>query len=80
MPCPNCLALGGANVSVSPHANLLLYSEAGINFWEKATGVAEYYVCHACGAAWERDLARSEPDAVWKPASRPLEGAELLSR
>lgn len=78
--CPACIALDGAPVTTAPHANLLLYSEAGINFWEKATGVAEYYVCHACGAAWERDLARSEPDAVWKPASRPLEGAELLSR
>ena len=77
--CPACIALEGASVATAPHANLLLYSETGINFWEKATGLAEYYVCHACGSSWERDLARSEPDAVWKHASRPLEGAEVIS-
>ena len=77
-PCPACVALEGAPVTTAPHVNLLLHSEAGINFWEKATGVAEYYLCHTCGAAWERDLARSEPDAVWKHASRPFEGVNLV--
>lgn len=77
--CPACIALVGAPVATAPHANLLLHSETNINFWEKATGLAEYYVCHACGTSWERDLARSEPDVVWKHASRPLEGAGVLS-
>lgn len=77
-PCSACAALDGAPVSTSPHANLLLYSETGINFWEKATGLADYYICHECATVWERDLARSEPNAVWKHASRPLEGAEIV--
>jgi hypothetical protein len=29
-------------------------------------------VCHLCGTKWERDVARSEPDAVWKHTSRQL--------
>ena len=37
-----------------------------------ASGVAQYYVCHACGAQWERDVARSEPDAVWKHPDKPV--------
>lgn len=77
--CPACVALEGAPVATAPHANLLLYAETSINFWEKATGLADYYVCHACGTAWERDLARSEPDAVWKHASRPLPGMAAVS-
>lgn len=77
-PCPACVDLEGAPVSTSPHANLLLYTETGINFWEKATGLADYYICHECGTVWERDLARSEPDAVWKHASRPLEGEDTV--
>lgn len=68
MPCPACLALDKANVSVSPHASLLLESDAGINFGATATGHVEYYVCNLCGMRWERIRARSEPDAVWKPA------------
>ncbi len=70
--CEACNALDGAPVDTAPHANLLLYTAAEINFWETATGSAEFYVCHACGATWERDIARSEPDAVWKPSTRPL--------
>ncbi len=71
--CPACIALDGANSAVSPHANLLLHSDAGINFGATATGHIEYYVCRACGAKWERERARSEPDAVWKHTSRPLD-------
>jgi hypothetical protein len=70
--CPACAALNGMPADTSPHANLLLHSEAGINFGATATGTAEYYICNACGSAWERDRARSEPNAVWKPASKPL--------
>lgn len=77
-PCPACLALEGAPVTAAPHAKLLLYTETGINFWEKATGLADYYLCHECGTAWERDLARSEPNAVWKHATRPLEGEDTV--
>lgn len=71
--CSACAALEGAPAVTAPHANLLLHSDAGINFGATATGRAEYYICHACGSQWERDLARSEPDAKWKPASRPLD-------
>lgn len=70
--CPACAALEGAPALTSPHANLLLHSEAGINFGATATGVAEYYICHACGTQWERDVARSEPTAVWKHPPKPL--------
>ena len=70
--CADCAALENAPVATSPHANLLLYSEANINFSATATGVAQYYVCHACGTKWERDVARSEPDAVWKHTNKPL--------
>jgi len=73
MPCPHCLALNGANVSVSPHADLLLHSDAGINFGATASGHVEYYVCNACGMKWERVRARSEPDAEWRPSEKPLE-------
>lgn len=73
MPCPDCLALDGANVSVSPHATLLLHSEAGINFSATASGHVEYYVCNTCGTKWERIRARSEPDAQWKHTEKPLE-------
>jgi hypothetical protein len=76
--CSACAALEGAPVSTSPHANLLLHTETGINFWETATGRADYYICHECGTEWERDLAPSEPDAVWKHATRPLEGADTV--
>lgn len=71
--CADCLALDGTNVSNSPHANLLLHSEAGINFGATATGRMEYYICHVCGARWEREQARSEPDAVWQHTSKPLD-------
>ena len=70
--CPACAALENAPASAAPHANLLLHSQAGINFGATASGHAEFYVCHACGTTWERDVARSEPDALWKHASRPL--------
>ncbi|RZI41959.1 hypothetical protein EGT07_15235 [Herbaspirillum sp. HC18] len=71
--CHDCLALEGANTSVSPHANLLLHSDAGINFGATTTGHVEYYVCHACGAKWERVRARSEPEATWRRTEKPLE-------
>jgi hypothetical protein len=70
--CPACQELENAPVSTSPHANLLLHSEADINFGATAAGVAQYYVCNACGTRWERDVARSEPDAVWERVDRPL--------
>lgn len=70
--CPDCAALEKQSVAVSPHANLLLHSQAGINFGGTATGHVEYYLCHACGAKWERTIARSEPHAVWTRTSKPL--------
>lgn len=70
--CSDCAALENAPVDTSPHAKLLLHSEANINFGATASGVAQYYVCRECGTQWERDVARSEPDAVWKHASKPL--------
>lgn len=70
--CADCAAMANAPVSTSPHANLLLHSQAGINFGGTATGHVEYYLCHACGAKWERSIARSEPDAVWRRTSKPL--------
>lgn len=73
MPCPDCLALDGANVSVAPHARLLLHSDAGINFGATASGHVEYYVCNACGMKWERIQARSEPDATWRHTAKNLE-------
>lgn len=69
-PCTECVALYKTPVSTSPHANLLLHSDAGINFGGTATGHVEYYVCHACGMKWERSVARSEPDAVWEHTSK----------
>lgn len=71
--CPDCAALENASTVTSPHANLLLHSQAEINFGATSTGRAEYYVCHVCGAKWERDVARSEPDARWKRASKPFD-------
>ncbi len=70
--CADCAALENASDNTSPHANLLLHSEVNINFGATASGVEQYYVCHACGTQWERDVARSEPDAVWKRTSKPL--------
>ena len=70
--CTDCAALENAPVGTSPHANLLLHSEANINFSATATGVAQYYICHACGTQWERDVARVEPDAVWKHPEKPV--------
>jgi len=70
--CPACAALRGAPTATSPHAQLLLFSESDINYGATATGRAEYYVCHECGAEWERDVARSEPDTLWKPSPKPL--------
>ncbi|GAB3541997.1 hypothetical protein GCM10027343_13300 [Noviherbaspirillum agri] len=70
--CPECTALFKAPAGTSPHANLLLHSQAGINYGGTASGHVEYYVCHACGSKWERTVARSEPDAVWQHTSREL--------
>ena len=71
--CSACAALENAPVAASPHANLLLHSQANINFGATASGHAEYYVCHVCSTYWERDLARSEPNATWKHPERPLD-------
>lgn len=71
--CADCAAQQNAPASVSPHAKLLLHSDAPINFGATATGHVEYYVCHECGMQWERTRARSEPDAVWQPSSKPLD-------
>ncbi|HZW12926.1 MAG TPA: hypothetical protein VFF81_07020 [Noviherbaspirillum sp.] len=70
--CPDCAALYKASVNTSPHANLLLHSQVGINYGGTASGHVEYYICHACGTKWERTLARSEPQAVWAHTSRQL--------
>jgi hypothetical protein len=56
----------------SPHANLLLHSDTPINFGGTASGHIEYYVCHRCGAQWQRTLARSEADAVWRHSEKLL--------
>lgn len=66
--CADCIALYKQAASTSPHANLLLDSEANINFGGTATGRIQYYVCHACGRKWARNVARSEPDALWEHA------------
>jgi len=71
--CEHCLALNNAPVTTSPHANLLLHSEAGINFGATAKGHIEYYVCNLCGAKWARERARSEPDARWHHTDKPLD-------
>lgn len=71
--CADCRELDGRNAATSPHANLLLHSQAGINFGGTASGHVEYYICHACGAKWERTVARSEPHAAWKHTDRPLQ-------
>ncbi|MDB5770555.1 MAG: hypothetical protein JWM42_929 [Burkholderia sp.] len=71
--CPACAALNGASVLTSPHANLLLHSQAGINFGATASGHVEYYMCHLCGATWSRVVARSEPEAKWERTQKPLE-------
>ncbi|HJV74196.1 MAG TPA: hypothetical protein VJ654_08255 [Noviherbaspirillum sp.] len=68
--CPDCTALDKASASTSPHANLLLHSQAGINFGGTATGHVEYYLCNACGTKWARTVARSEPEAVWEHTDR----------
>lgn len=70
--CPDCQALNGAPAVTSPHANLLLHSDAAINFGATATGRVEYYVCHRCGTKWERVVARSEPDARWEHTRKEL--------
>jgi hypothetical protein len=70
--CADCIALNLAPASTSPHANLLLHSDAGINFGGTATGHVEYYVCHACGAKWARTVARSEPEARWEHTAKQL--------
>jgi hypothetical protein len=71
--CPDCIAQNKTPVSTSPHANLLLHSEAGINFGGTATGRVEYYICNACGTKWSRTIARSEPDATWQHTTRQLD-------
>lgn len=71
--CIDCAKLENAPVSVSPHAKLLLHSDAPINFSATATGFVEYYVCNECGMQWERARARSEPGARWQHSARPLE-------
>ncbi|RJF98518.1 hypothetical protein D3871_08350 [Noviherbaspirillum saxi] len=70
--CNECASLAGANTATSPHANLLLHSEAAINFGATATGRIEYYICNRCGTAWERERAKSEPQAVWRHSTRTL--------
>lgn len=71
--CPDCAALHKTSTFTSPHANLLLHSQAGINYGGTATGHVEYYVCHACGTKWARTVARSEPDAVWEHTDREFD-------
>lgn len=70
--CTACAALENMPTTSSPHANLLLHSQVDINYGATATGNAQYYICRECGTEWERDVARSEPDAVWKHPSKPL--------
>lgn len=70
--CPDCTALGNAPATRSPHAGLLLHSESNINFSGTASGRVEYYVCHLCGTKWEREIARSARDAVWRHTERQL--------
>lgn len=71
--CADCGALWHAPASESPHARLLLHSDAPINFSATATGHVEYYVCHECGMQWERVRARSEPDSRWQASSKTLD-------
>lgn len=71
--CPDCSALLSAPAQTSPHAALLLHSDAGINFGGTATGRVEYYRCHRCGTRWEREIARSETEAVWRHTDKPLD-------
>jgi hypothetical protein len=71
--CIDCIALDHASVSTSPHANLLLHSQAGINLGGTGEGHVEYYVCHACGTKWARSMARSEPDALWEHTTREFD-------
>lgn len=71
--CPDCTALDKTPVSTSPHANLLLHSQAGINFGGTATGHVEYYLCNACGTKWARTVARSEPAAVWEHTDKEFD-------
>lgn len=70
--CQECLNLVGASAMTSPHANLLLHSDALINYGATASGRIEYYRCNRCGAKWERVRARSEPDARWLRTSKEL--------
>lgn len=71
--CDACRALDGSPAASSPHANLLLHSEAPINFGATASGHIEYYICHLCGKQWQRVRARSESGAVWQAAEKPLD-------
>lgn len=71
--CSDCAHLHKQSVTVSPHAYLLLHSQAGINFGGTASGHVEYYVCNACGTKWARTVARSEPDAVWEHSDKPFD-------
>jgi len=73
MECVDCAALEGANASTSPHANLLLHSDALINYGATASGRIEYYRCNRCGKKWERVRARSEPEARWVRSSKEFE-------
>jgi hypothetical protein len=68
--CEECAALEGANALTSPHASLLLHSDALINYGATASGRIEYYKCNRCGTKWERVRARSEPDARWRRSSK----------
>lgn len=68
--CEDCTSLDGANATASPHANLLLHSDALINYGATASGRIEYYLCNRCGAKWERVRARSEPEARWMRSSK----------
>ncbi len=70
--CEDCARLFGTNATTSPHANLILHSDALINYGATASGRIEYYRCNRCGAKWERIRARSEPEARWTYTSKEL--------
>lgn len=70
MECEDCAGLEGASALTSPHANLLLHSDALINYGATASGRIEYYRCNLCGTKWERVRARSEPEARWTRSNK----------
>lgn len=68
--CEECQKIDGATAMTSPHAQLLLHSDALINYGATASGRIEYYRCNNCGAKWERVRAKSEPDARWSHTNK----------